>query len=124
MSTDTTGAEYPSLRAFYRQRDRKTSPEADYGVHWHTRRRLGRAWSVPWRVSYVQATGEIYATPADGNGPVRVLGVLQADHEFRPGQGVWYAQLDRVLEGWADPEVTGGWIGWVRGQLAARGIAR
>jgi hypothetical protein len=124
----TSVTEYPSLEAFYAARparDRRRSPEADYGVHWQAG---GRAFPT-WRVSYIKHTGEVYAARNDG-GPVRVLGVVppDPDHRFDPGGNIdgptYYEKLNRVLEGWADPGVTGHDLAWITRRLAAHGYAR
>lgn len=86
--------EYPSLEAFYAGRpERARSGEADYGVHW---RAGGRDWPR-WRVSYVQATGEVYAFEQAAKSRVRVLGVIPpddpADDPRGPGRlGRYYLQ--------------------------------
>lgn len=115
--------QYPSIEAFYNERpERRTSGESDYGVHWHAD---GRNWPL-WRVSYVQATGEVYAVE-NGHCKVRVLGVIPPDpderyRKDRPGGiawsdrhdcGTYYRTLDKILDGWADPDVTGHDLAWV-----------
>jgi hypothetical protein len=107
---------YGSIDGFYGARpERITSGEADYGVHWRDR---NRDWPR-WRVSYIQVTGEVYATCTGGqaNGEVRVLGIVPAD-PVRPGE-VYYRTLDRILDGWADPKVSGFRLSWVAERLAA-----
>ena len=129
-------AEFPSIEAFYDDRpERRTSGEADYGVHWQVN---GRPWPQ-WRVSYVQATGEVYAVER-GAGPVRVLGVVPpddleacracreeraihdpdyqfpVDHPFQ--RGTYYRTLDKILDGWADPDVSGFDLAWIERKLA------
>lgn len=98
-----TGSVYRTLADFYAARPaRKTSPEADYGVHWAGPGPL----SAPWRVSYVQDTGEIYAT--QGNRRTEVLGWVQPDPDHRnepggnPAGPTYYETLDRILAGWAE----------------------
>ena len=111
---DAVPAMYRTVIDFYRADDtgqRGASPEADYGVHWRL-----TPWPEPWRVSYIQFTGEIYAVHqaidwCSGRprtmafGPVLVLGLVFPDHYdviTRPGQPVFYATLDTVLEGWTE----------------------
>lgn len=99
--------------------ERRMSGEADYGVGWHDGER-----GQSYRVSYVRATGEIYAV---GNRapvpPVEVLGIVPPDEDeiaVTPGKhGVrlpYYRTLDTILDGWADAMLTGG-LDWVRRRL-------
>ena len=101
----------------YYDRDpaRRASGEADYGCHWILDPGLNR-----WRVSYVQATGEIYAVPSHGGGPLLILGTIPPDRlEFR--QDVYYRTLDRALAGWSDYNNQAGGLEWVRMRLWASG---
>jgi hypothetical protein len=96
---------------------RWTSQRADYGVMW--REGTGSRFHPPsWRVSYVRATGEVYAVSTAG--PVRILGVVPAD-----GEGSWSGTLDAVLGNWADPMANDGFsLAWLEGRLrdAARAV--
>ena len=97
---------YLNLQAFYDGDERRRrSGEADYGVNWtqygHPFRR--------WRVSYVHATGEVYAVQFGGQ--VEILGRVPPDE-----RGLYYQTLDTVLAGWADGYKD---LGWVRERLAA-----
>lgn len=84
-------------REFYGGReDRERSPELDFGVWWWE----GAApWGSQWRVSFVDATGELYAVESGGGSPaerrLRILG------RFRDR-----LHVELVLDGWA--EVCGG----------------
>jgi len=113
---------YDSLEEFYSDpRDgigarRDRSPESDYGVHW----RLGGSRASSWRVSYVRATGEVYATRAmRGHDSVLVLGVVPPDpvDESVPydRRASYYRTLDDILAGWAETDHD---LGWVIGRLA------
>jgi hypothetical protein len=109
--------EWPSIDAFYGDtRARRWSPASDYGVHWSSG---GRRWPQ-WRVSYLKDTGEIYAVRLSGSpcGPVRLLGVVTPDVGMARLHGVWYASLDRILDGWAEhgPETRS--VEWVADRLA------
>ena len=65
---------YPSLEAFYSENEnRRRSTEADYGVWWINDRGWGHC-----RVSYLQATGEVYAT-----------GYWRAGRSIAAGAGGW-----------------------------------
>ena len=116
-----TTTEFPSLAEFYAGRpERACSGEADYGVHWHV---SGRDWPR-WRVSYVQATGEVYACEQRGACRVRVLGVVPPDPDERTSAsgyrgGTYYRTLDAILDGWADPDVSGFDLAWIEAKLAA-----
>lgn len=115
----TAATEFPSIDAFYDDRpERRHSGEADFGLHWHVHR---RSRFPSWRVSYIQATGEIYAAQLLGSCPVRVLGVVPSDpveeHE------VYYRTLDKILDGWADLDVSGFDLAWVERRLAEHAAA-
>ena len=98
---------YESLKAFYDEDPRRhRSPEADYGVHWTN----GAAWPM-WRVSYVQATGEVYAAELGSPGRIEVLGTVPPDKD-----DIYYRTLDGLLEGWADE--SGRPLSWVRERIA------
>jgi hypothetical protein len=103
---------------------RWTSQQADYGVMW---RDTGASRFQPpqWRLSYIRATGEVYA--ASSAGPVRLLGVVpadeeprtQADRNIRPS-ATWDRTLSAILEGWADPMINDGFsLDWVLTRLRA-----
>lgn len=104
-------ASYTNLEAFYAQNEaRRRSGEADYGVWWMEPERP----RMYWRVSYVAATGEVYALQfAGAGGQVEVLGV------FPPDEGPnYYKGLDALLEGWADRCGQPGSLAWVKEKLA------
>ena len=100
---------FRSMAAFYSDdRSRHRSAEADYGCHWRV-----AGFPRPWRVSYVQNTGEIYAVHTElsmvdeaemllAYGPVLVLGVVPPDPVIHCAKDVFYCTLDRILDGWAD----------------------
>ena len=102
---------YRDIEAFYDDnRARRFSGEADYGVWWANG--PGR-WR--WRVSYIEATGEVYAVNRDTEGPVEVLGIVPPDpHD--PGE-VYYATLESVLHGWAEGGPKD--IAWARERIQA-----
>ena len=117
--------EYASLEAFYDdQPRRRASGEADYGVHWHVHRRC----RFPlWRVSYIQATGEVYAVQQHGACPVRVLGIIPPDpveprDQLLYYRNTYYRTLDKILEGWAEPDVSGFDLAWVERKLAGYAV--
>jgi hypothetical protein len=123
---------YANITAFYAANPaRERSCEADFGTWWME----WTDWPV-WRVSWVSATGEIYAVRLDGGprldspdaltatagdpvGSVEVLGVIPAD----PDAEVPYEPVERLLAGWED------WCGeldsllWVRERAAAAATA-
>jgi hypothetical protein len=122
----TTPTAFVSLAAFYEADPaRARSGEADYGVHWQAG---GQDWPR-YRVSYVQATGEIYAVCQRGPCPVRILGVIPPDQPPGPGaagSSAWhhanryYRTLDVILDGWADPDISGHDLGWIERKLAGQ----
>ena len=92
------------------------SPESDYGVHWRTSAVPG----VRWRVSYIKDTGEIYAIRQATRDEVWLLGRVTPD-PVAPGrewQENYYRTLDKILDGWADPEISAFDLGWIIGRLA------
>lgn len=97
---------YPNIEAFYSEDEaRRRSGESDYGVWWTNEQR----WPT-WRVSYVQATGEVYAVQLQGMGRVEVLGVVPPDQEE-----IYYRTLDKLLAGWSEEGARS--ISWVRERL-------
>ena len=105
---------YTSLGRFYAaRRARQRSRKIDYGVRWYTRPAVGGIRPPPWRVTYIRDTGEVFATPTAGRGPVHILAVVPVPMYPFP----WTQTLDRLLTGWADEELTGRQLSWVRNRL-------
>ena len=103
---------YPNIEAFYNDDPRRRlSGESDYGVWWTN----GPRWPT-WRVSYIQATGEVYAVEGIQGGRVEVLGVVPPD-EGR----YYYHTLDKLLDGWA--EEAGRPLSWVRERLGQKAVS-
>jgi len=75
---------------------RARSREVDFGVWWWHVENPG---GPPWRVSWIEATGELYAVPMalSDDRPVLVLGVYPTREE-----------IERALAGWADRPTTVG----------------
>lgn len=75
-----------TIDEFYQESEkRQRSAELDFGVWW----RRKAAWPT-YRVTYVEDTGEVYASGSDGS--FEILGIIEG------GRGA----AERVLEGWAD----------------------
>ena len=110
---------YSNIETFYNGNEaRRRSAEADYGCWWNDGVR-----SEFWRVSYVQATGEVYAVKMRGGGEVQVLGVVPPDPDERARadlrrQLTYYRTLDRILEGWDVRCGRPDGLAWVRERLA------
>ena len=103
---------YPNIKTFYNENmARLRSGEADYGAWWHDG--VGAEF---WRVSYIQATGEVYAVRHQ-DGPVEVLGVVPPDH-LETDRGPYYRKLDRILDGWSEHCGKLNSLAWVRAKLA------
>ena len=70
-------------------------------------------------MSYVQATGEVYAVELGGleRSRVVVLGVVQPD-EDDGRRRAYYRTLDRLLEGWAEEPYKS--LDWVKERLSGR----
>ena len=97
---------YKNIEAFYDEDPRRrASPEVDYGAQWTN----GPKWPH-WRVSYVQATGEVYAVQLMPPERVEILGVSPPD----PSPD-YYHTLDKVLRGWAEGDKHE--LAWVRFRL-------
>jgi hypothetical protein len=105
--------EYPTIGDFYdadRTNRRRHSPEADFGVQWTE---AGTRGWPRWRVSYIEHTGEVYAACQKSGpiGPVRLLGVVPVTPR---SEGLpYYRELDAILDGWADPDVSGFDLAWI-----------
>ena len=85
---------FADLEAFYAAAERRqNSLEDDYGVHWRDAEGYDR-----WRVSYVLATGEVYAR-REYSPMVIVLGVVPPN-PVRGGR-YYHQTLDGILQGWA-----------------------
>ena len=96
---------FADVEAFYAADERRRySGEAAYGAHW---RATGSR--EQWRVSYVQATGEIYAV-RHATRIVLVLGTLPADDE---AGGLYYRTLEDILDGWPARCGAPGGLQWV-----------
>jgi hypothetical protein len=110
-TADMPATEFPTLAAFYDANPaRATSPESDYGVHWHE----GDATFPVWRVSYIKDTGEIYAIRLQGRDDrVTLLGRCNPD----PAD-VYYRTLDKILDGWAELDAERRRLSWVAGRLS------
>lgn len=110
---------FPNLDAFYDDNpERRRSGEADYGVMW----RGAKSWPL-YRVSYVQATGEVYAVAQGGSREVTILAVVPPDPDNRVETGDWgtgdtyYRTLDGLLDGWADRSVSRHSLTWIKSRL-------
>jgi len=89
---------YPSLKDFYAADERRIgSGEVDFGVMW------GEKWPH-YRVSWIEATGEVYAFEHGPSAHVVVLGYAATRNH-----------VDEALEGWYD-HCHGG-VAWVEYQL-------
>lgn len=107
---------FSSMEEFYQANlARLSSPEADYGVWWTE---AGKPYPK-WRVSYVKATGEIYAHEmTTEGGKVEILGLIPPDDAE-----IYYHTLDGILAGWADVIWHSGSLAWVRERLKTQRIA-
>lgn len=107
---DAADGRYASLGEFYAEDQRRErSPEADFGVFW----RDESGWPA-WRISWVQATGEVYAA-AMIDGAAEVLGVIAGDLTAR----LRYEPVEQALEGWRERCGQPRSLGWARDRMAA-----
>lgn len=97
---------HESIHAFYAEDDdRRRSPEVDYGAWW--RDELNR----PHRISYVRATGEVYAV-AGGADPESVR-VLAADESVAVFSGGDYTgAVELLASGLSETDVVMKMSGW------------
>ena len=110
---------FTDIQEFYNDNPiRRTSRECDYAT-----------WSNPgnprqtYQVSYIQATGEIYAEHLSGpdRGMVILLGHLPPDRVADATFGNFHATLDQVLQGWTDASIRRQGAPWVKQRLARTG---
>jgi hypothetical protein len=96
---------YPSLTAFYTEdARRRASPEWDFGTGWMT-----HAGAPRWRVSWIPATGEVYAACTRPIAePVELLAVVRDADE-----------LTRRLDGWGEVCGQPDSLDWVRRRLVS-----
>jgi hypothetical protein len=104
----TPGATYPSLEAFHEAGGarRSLSIEHDFGVMWlEGRRRRPR-----YRVSWIEATGELYAlalSEFERLQKVELLGIVD-EHEH----------VEQLLSGWEGLPFGESTLDWVRARIA------
>lgn len=89
---------WPSLADFYAADPRRSGPrEVEFGGAWMSGDR-----EPPWRVVWLEATGELFATRLPA-GPVEVVGVFTS----RPA-------VEVALRGWWHMCGVRGGLGWLR----------
>jgi len=100
--------EWGSLSAFYRERGGQRSGETDFGVWWYAgddRR------GPPYRVSWVQATGDVYAYE-QWKSSVILIGNCET-----------HAMIEQLLRGWAEKCGSVGSLDWIHERLELAGKA-
>lgn len=113
---------FADVGVFYAMRGGERSGESDFGVWWYDDE---QAWSGCWRVSAVEATGDVYAvlerprTRNERRGKVVLLGNLG-------GPDLGYTKAHAALEGWEQICGAADSLSWVldrvrlvTGQIAA-----
>jgi len=109
------GRERISKEEFYKNKERKYSRELDYGVHW----RDGQSWPT-YRVTWVEATGEVYAIANDEE-MVEILGVVKEsktlDEIEKAGGGYNDLRIEKLLSGWANVCGQPNSLDWIRSKL-------
>ncbi len=89
---------WPSLAQFYAADVRRSGPrEVEFGGGW-----IGADREPPWRVVWVEATGELFAVQAP-SGPVELLGRFPTR-----------ATVEVALRGWWHMCGVRGGLGWLR----------
>ena len=111
---------FDTLEHFYEDApQRRTSGEADFGVHWKL-----DGWAHSWRVSYVRATGEVYAVNLNRtDGPLFILAAVSPDDTQDTRRGRYYDTLEDILEGWAERCGPPDSLRWVMERLREAGRA-
>lgn len=100
--------EFTGEEEFYADDERRRrSVEIDYGAEWKDENQDG-----PWRVSYIQDTGEIYALKISGGvkGPLLLLGQIGPRN---------HREADRLLEGWENRNLREADLAWIRERTAS-----
>ncbi|WP_287370277.1 hypothetical protein [Oceanithermus sp.] len=72
----------------------KRNREVDFGVHWHL---CSEPHGFPWRVSWSEAEGEIYA--------VELL-IFEHGRRLSLAKAASREEAERILAGWADRPTT------------------
>lgn len=89
---------WADLASFYAADERRAgSKEVDFGTRW-----LTTVTEPPWRVSWIVATGELYATRPEG-GPVELLGRFESRRA-----------VEETLRNWPHMYGMVGSLAWVR----------
>jgi len=89
---------WPTLAQFYADDVRRSGPrEVEFGGAW-----VGTNREPPWRVVWVEATGELFAVQLP-TGPVELLGAFPSR-----------AAVEVALRGWWHMCGVGGGLGWLR----------
>jgi hypothetical protein len=89
---------WPTLAQFYAADARRSGPrEVEFGGAW-----VGTDREAPWRVVWVEATGELFAVQLP-SGPVELLGAF-------PSRAV----VEVALRGWWHMCGVRGGLGWLR----------
>jgi len=99
--------DYENLEAFYAERGGERSPEKDFGVWWYR-----PDSQVPYRVSWVGETGDLYAKRWDDE--ITLLGRFKNEDE-----------VDETLAGWAHmcgASTAMNSMDWLLARLDERGI--
>lgn len=110
---------YDSLEAFYAGDVRRVeSVEVDFGVHW----RPSHSAFQTWRVSWVEATGELYAVRLSP-GPIVGRGRGGPVHVLATGLRM-VEDAEELLLGWTDECGSVGSLDWVRERCDAHVRAR
>jgi hypothetical protein len=109
--------EYHNTAAFYAERGGERSPECDFGVWWSYE---GRPFPR-YRVSVVHSTGDIYAVEL-GHSPKVILlaelgGTDCSDLRNHESSSCVYREVERILSGWSDPDVSHHSLAWVISRL-------
>jgi hypothetical protein len=91
---------------------RKHSPEVDFGCWWKKGPRAGNRLYDQWRVSWIEATGELYALD---------LAHRQMERFILIGHFPTREMVEAAMQGWAESEMhLPDWIATLRKRVAQR----
>lgn len=101
---------FATLEEFYSTNEaRRRSPEVDFGVMWND----GPRWPQ-YRVTWIKATGEVYALELGGDGHVELIGYGGPDREA----------VEDALEGWAEGDLRDKPLSWVRQRIGSYSLGK
>ena len=109
---------FADLKAFYDARGGERSPERDFGSWWTMGAALAAAAAGPFRVTWVESTGDIYKLHLRPLAGIDAIELLAAGTPATRGIG-GYPKVATIFEGYVDEMWKPDSLRWVRERLAA-----